>query len=210
MAGLGPAIHVFADCGNTRRGWPACAGHDDEGGAWVIVGEIGYKPVLPQVRQLRRAGTLGEEPMRRILLLLPLGLLAGCYYPYGPYDYDGYYAYRRPYPPPYPPQYQPPYTPGYPQETYRSSDQPGYQSYGQPGYAAPPQQTYQGYGQPTYLSPPPQDQGQSAYQPNNQSSYLPSPAPYQGQPQDYGAPQSSYSGASPANCGTPDEPKPCY
>src|SRR6266480_1655773 len=28
MAGLGPAIHVFAADDTERRGWPACAGHD--------------------------------------------------------------------------------------------------------------------------------------------------------------------------------------
>jgi hypothetical protein len=28
MAGLGPAIHVFAASIKERRGWPACAGHD--------------------------------------------------------------------------------------------------------------------------------------------------------------------------------------
>ena len=29
MAGLGPAIHVFAASTKRRRGWPAFAGHDD-------------------------------------------------------------------------------------------------------------------------------------------------------------------------------------
>jgi hypothetical protein len=31
MAGLGPAIHVFAAAIKERRGWPAFAGHDDWG-----------------------------------------------------------------------------------------------------------------------------------------------------------------------------------
>ena len=31
MAGLGPAIHVFAARIKERRGWPAFAGHDDGG-----------------------------------------------------------------------------------------------------------------------------------------------------------------------------------
>lgn len=147
--------------------------------------------------------------MLRLLLLLPLGLLAGCYYPYGSYSYGGYYDYNRPYPPPQPqnyaPQYQP-YTPSYPQQGYQSNDQPEYQIYGQPPAAAPsPSQPQQGYGQPADLAPPPPYQGQSAYQP----SYAPPPTPYQSQPQDYGPPPSNYGGPSSANCGTPDEPRAC-
>src|SRR5271157_5197478 len=37
MAGLGPAIHVFAGGMKERRGWPAFAGHDDRGAATAPV-----------------------------------------------------------------------------------------------------------------------------------------------------------------------------
>ena len=121
--------------------------------------------------------------MRRLFLLLPLCLLGGCYY--GAYDYYGYW---RPYPP-----------------TYRPAYAPNYQSYGQPGYADPDQnQTgYQGYGQPSYLSPSP---GQQQYQSYGQPSYAP-PSQY------YSGAQPGYGGSSvpsSQNCGTPDEPRPCY
>jgi hypothetical protein len=33
MVGLDPAIHVFLCSHIARRGWPACAGHDDGGKA---------------------------------------------------------------------------------------------------------------------------------------------------------------------------------
>lgn len=95
----------------------------------------------------------------RYLWLLPLLLLAGCYYPYGPYyGYGGY---------PYPGQSYGGYAPGY-------------------------------YGG----TPPP---------PSYYSTQQPYPA---AQPPYYGTVQPGYGGPAaannPNNCGTPDEPKPCY
>lgn len=89
--------------------------------------------------------------MRNFWLLL-LFLLAGCYYPYGPY-----YSYPYPtYPYGYAPSY---YGPGAPTSSY--GYQPPYPSAQQPSY---------GNLQPGYSAP----------------------------------------GNDPNNCGTPDEPKPCY
>ena len=44
MAGLGPAIHVFAVGIKERRGWPAFAGHDD------------WEPTETQSKHLFRTG----------------------------------------------------------------------------------------------------------------------------------------------------------
>jgi hypothetical protein len=93
----------------------------------------------------------------RCLWLLPLLLLSGCYYPYGPaYGYGGY---------PYPsyPSY------GYAPSYYGSSPPPPSYS-NQPSYPGA-QQPYYGYAQPGYGGPAAND---------------------------------------PNNCGTPDEPRPCY
>jgi hypothetical protein len=65
--------------------------------------------------------------MRRLLLVLPLSLLAGCYYPYG---YGGSYGYGRSY------GYSTPYTPGYSQ-SYAPAYQPAYQLNGAPQTYAP-------------------------------------------------------------------------
>ncbi len=149
-----------------------------------------------------------ETSMRRVLLLLPLSILAGCYYPYGPYYDGGYYAYPRPYPPP-PPSYAPPpqpsYQSSYPQQNYAPGGQYGSQGYYSPPSAAPdagqpPQPGYQSYGQPTNLAPPAQYQSQPAYPPP--------PTPYQSQPQDYYSQQPGVA-APAANCGTPDAPRAC-
>ena len=65
--------------------------------------------------------------MRRLLLVLPLSLLAGCYYPYG---YGGSYGYGRSY------GYSTPYAPGYSQ-SYAPTYQPAYQPNGAPQTYAP-------------------------------------------------------------------------
>jgi hypothetical protein len=48
--------------------------------------------------------------MSYLLLVLPLSLLAGCYYPYG---YGGSYGYSTPYAPGYSQSYAPAYQPAY-------------------------------------------------------------------------------------------------
>jgi hypothetical protein len=45
MAGLGPAIHVFADRNRQRRGWPACAGHDDCADCESIIQPVGIRGI---------------------------------------------------------------------------------------------------------------------------------------------------------------------
>ena len=106
---------------------------------------------------LKLRSTFLLEDVLRPFWLLPLLLLAGCYYPYGPYPYYPYYGYSA-----YPP-------PAYPY---------GYA----PSYGAPP---------PAYGNPPGSPGAQQPY---------------------YGSAQPSYNPAAndPNNCGTPDEPKPCY
>ena len=69
--------------------------------------------------------------MRRLLLGLPLSLLAGCYYPYG---YGGYYGYSTPYAPgysqSYAPAYQPAYASNYAPQAYAPAYQAAPSSYG--------------------------------------------------------------------------------
>jgi len=100
----------------------------------------------------------------RSLWLLPLLLLSGCYYPYGP---------------------------GY-----------GYGAYPNPSYQ------YGGYPPSYYGSTPPP----ASY--SNQQSYPGAQPPYYGSVQPgYGSVQPGYAGPAandPNNCGTPDEPRPCY
>ena len=159
--------------------------------------------------------------MRRLLLLLPLCVIGGCY-PYGPYDDDGYYAYHRPYPSGYSQGYAPAgQAPYYPPQSYAPNDQARYQGYRPPGYPVPeryqPPPNEQGSAQPTYLAPE-QDQSQRAYQGDSQWPYA-TPAPsyqgepqhygYQGQPHYYGGTQPGY-GEQPPNCGTLEQPRPCY
>jgi hypothetical protein len=76
--------------------------------------------------------------MRYLLLVLPLSLLAGCYYPYGyggyyPYGYGGYYGYSTPYAPgysqSYAPAYQPAYQSNYAPQTYAPANQAARSSY---------------------------------------------------------------------------------
>jgi len=74
----------------------------------------------------------------RNLWLLPLLLLAGCYYPYGPYYGYGRYPYPS-YPYGYAPSY---YAPGAPPPYYGSQPLPPdarqrYYENAQPGYVAP-------------------------------------------------------------------------
>ena len=95
----------------------------------------------------------------RHLWLLPLLLVAGCYYPYGPY----------------------------------------YPYYGDGGY---PNQYYPyGYA-PTYYAPgaPPPSYGSQPTSPDAQQHYDGNAQPGSGTP----------AASDPNNCGTPDEPKPCY
>jgi len=77
--------------------------------------------------------------MRYLLLVLPLSLLAGCYYPYGyggyyPYGYGGYYGYSTPYAPgysqSYAPAYQPAYASNYAPQAYAPAYQAAPSSYG--------------------------------------------------------------------------------
>jgi hypothetical protein len=137
--------------------------------------------------------------MGRILALLSLCLLSGCY-SYPPYDY----GYRQPYPPGYVagyPAYGPQgpvpgdgsqtYAP-YSEQNYQGADQPGYATSvpedGQPIYLTPPfaaGQPAEGYNQPYGASPP--DQNQSQF--------------YQGPPPGYRD--------QPASCDTPENPVAC-
>jgi hypothetical protein len=102
--------------------------------------------------------------MRRVLLLLPLCFISGCYsYPY----YDDYSYYRAPRPPGYPAYYAPGYAPNYGSQNYAppdqlndpQSDRPRYASPA-PDYGQPPAPLVE--DQPPHMSSP-QDQNQSQY-----------------------------------------------
>ncbi len=130
----------------------------------------------------------------RHLWLLPLFLLAGCYYPYGPYyGYGGY---------PYNSQPYGGYAPG-----YYGSSAPATSYSGQEPYPAA-QQPYYGNAQP-YNAYPPGYYGSGAPAPSysGQQPYPGAQQPYyaNGQPA-YGGPTAN----DPNNCGTPDEPRPCH
>jgi hypothetical protein len=76
--------------------------------------------------------------MRYLLLVLPLSLLAGCYYPYG---YGGYSGYS-----PYAPGYSQSYAPAYPQ-TYAPTHQPAYEpNYAPQSYAPAYEAAQSSYG----------------------------------------------------------------
>src|SRR5271169_3091048 len=63
MAGLGPAIHVFAAGIKERRGWPAFAGHDDGGAVPAPV-----EAIIPQ-----RILSESAQPGSRLILMAGLG-----------------------------------------------------------------------------------------------------------------------------------------
>ena len=67
MAGLGPAIHVFLCSRITRRGWPACPGHDDDARPSFHSGRVGRRPV----------GTRNDSGVHPIGLGGAMTLLAG-------------------------------------------------------------------------------------------------------------------------------------
>src|SRR5271167_1315596 len=66
MAGLGPAIHVFAAGIKERRGWPAFAGHDDGGAVSAPVEAIIPQRILATFRRKIPITTSpGDEPARK-------------------------------------------------------------------------------------------------------------------------------------------------
>lgn len=130
--------------------------------------------------------------MRRVLLLLPLCFMSGCY----PY-YDDYSYYRAPYPGDYPVYSAPSYAPNHGWQNYAPPDR---QNYPQSDASPAPD-----YGQPTNLTPP---QNQSlAPLVENQPPHMSSPQD-QNQPQYPDSTQPGFSTPR-ADCDTAENPMAC-
>ena len=121
----------------------------------------------------------------RLLLLLPLCLIGGCYF--------------RPYPPAYSGSYPLSPAPAYDTRYYAPYDQQYYQQYDRPAYAGSESE----WGQPIHLDQLP-GQGQAPNE-NNPPSYPPS----QNETQYSGGMQPGYDNHPAAHCDTPENPLAC-